>query len=983
MSDMSYNRKIINGQKANAHTTINAITTNFEEYQETNANAKNERSAKYNDSLDLNEFVEESKTPSQEEPPIYQQVGATVAVGATSILSGVLDVGESLLDGVVWCGSTIASWFGADTTKAKEFISKDLVSEANEVFYENTELGRNINDASYMKYDSETAQGIREVSEGVTTFVAATATGGGALTAGLGVLSGVGNKSEEVYQKTTDTTLAQEAGILLRGIGEGASWYAQGQLGQAAKDFAKILKTSSNQIFQNFNLTTLKNTGAQIVKGAQSALEYIKNNGIFKPLKDFVYSSIKNSSFTSLQAADKLADSIVIIVDNISEWLIGDEEFNETNALKATGELLGAWVLNMFFDGASTHLENLNQLKTNSFFNNVETTSLGSRFDDYAISGKATYGIDQAACKRMTYNQRINNDWLTDPQDFKEFLKNKYPTWPDNEIEDAFKILTEKERISDIGKIDIMDYIQKNSIDYDTAFTTYNNSFIAKKADDYDRIIKKYVDAGFSEADAIYLLKTIDTVGVCSYAAVANNIVASFVNNPQLFKETFGYDLFKLIDGQTVFNSSELLADLYVFANLDSNGGKLFTNIDGKLSYITKDFADQTYLSGGMYTRDDIIDKFLKSKSQNFGYSDNIKVVSNNSQGLFFGMTDSTKYTLEDIKNIFNEVLANDNSVQLGIYRTPHNKFTFYNSDGSINITTNNWNEGSGHAVFVTGIDDEGVIVSSWGEKLKIKYEDFINNRYNIAWGKITGITPETIPTLPTNIGTEKIVTDGIGDTASISIDGYKRYDTYGEFVEAMKKNREKQTELDIASKERLSSLLEGYKNNNPGAYGSYTTLNGYLRKDTFIINPQTGNVDQVVIHTSGGFVRPFTKKEFQKKFKSNPNTLYISQAEIAQFLHNQISECPLGENIQLARGINWDALSSFGINSTDAPETILKKLQDQGDYVEYGFASCCPLLNEAELPGILTEKPVRLILNVNGSTGAFDLSDINSKELE
>ncbi|MBQ8206667.1 MAG: hypothetical protein IJZ77_04320, partial [Bacilli bacterium] len=202
---------------------------------------------------------------------------------------------------------------------------------------------------------------------------------------------------EEVYQKTTDTTLAQETGIFLKGVGEGLNWYAQGQLGQAAKNFFQVAKDPMINFINNMNFSTLKNTGAKIIQGAKSILSSIKNNGL-----DFIKSSIKNSSFASLQASDNLLDSIGIIGDNVSDWLIGDEEFNKTNALKATGELLGAWALNMFFDGASTTLTNkLQKAKLG--------TSFGARTLDLDITVRT---IPISTLDEIIQNEELFNKFL-------------------------------------------------------------------------------------------------------------------------------------------------------------------------------------------------------------------------------------------------------------------------------------------------------------------------------------------------------------------------------------------------------------------------------------------------------------------------------------------------------------------------------------------------------------------------------------------
>ena len=191
---------------------------------------------------------------------------STEAVIATSVVSGVAKLGEHLVDAALWCGGkliegrayvdgTIVGLFNKDAGDAiknaghqanqqlKEWIAFDAVGEANKWFYESTDLGRWINDNSLMKYDSEAAMKIREVSEKAAEFAAATAltvATGGLATFAVGALYGIGKQAESTYQKNgTDTTLLQEAGIVGAGGLTGLSWLANGKLGSGFIEIGK------------------------------------------------------------------------------------------------------------------------------------------------------------------------------------------------------------------------------------------------------------------------------------------------------------------------------------------------------------------------------------------------------------------------------------------------------------------------------------------------------------------------------------------------------------------------------------------------------------------------------------------------------------------------------------------------------------------------------------------------------------------------
>ena len=53
-----------------------------------------------------------------------------------------------------------------------------------------------------------------------------------------------------------------------------------------------------------------------------------------------------------------------------------------------------------------------------------------------------------------------------------------------------------------------------------------------------------------------------------------------------------------------------------------------------------------------------------------------------------------------------------------------YNDWKYYSLDNGNIVNNKCWKEGGGHSVFVTGADEGGVVVSSWGEAYYIKYEE-------------------------------------------------------------------------------------------------------------------------------------------------------------------------------------------------------------------------------------------------------------------
>ncbi len=196
----------------------------------------------------------------------YARLVSTGAVITTSIVSGVGKVAEGIVDGIAWAEGKIirgGSWligkvaglfsseaeqsiteFGKSFEQAsKEFMAVDWIGKANDWFYQTTGLGKLINEYSYMKYDSEAAKKIREISQKAAEFAAATAltiATGGLATFAVGALYGMGKAGESTYQRNgTDTSLLQELGIAGSGALTGISWLATGKLGKGLLEVGK------------------------------------------------------------------------------------------------------------------------------------------------------------------------------------------------------------------------------------------------------------------------------------------------------------------------------------------------------------------------------------------------------------------------------------------------------------------------------------------------------------------------------------------------------------------------------------------------------------------------------------------------------------------------------------------------------------------------------------------------------------------------
>lgn len=231
---------------------------------------------------------------------------ATAAVAVGAVRFGGAKFSERFVDAganvVGWAGSGVLQLFGEDE-KAKafeddvtDFISRDLTGEAKEDFYENTSLGRAINEKSYIKYDSKIANKIQNVSEkateiGVEVAAATLIPGGGvAVSAAIGAASGMGKSAEKNYQ--AGNSMKESALDIVINTGTGAlEGYATGAMGSAAINGAKALsnlgidgaKALAKEKFSSFSgkvaLDTLKKNAGTVAK--QSIFSTLKDPGFY------------------------------------------------------------------------------------------------------------------------------------------------------------------------------------------------------------------------------------------------------------------------------------------------------------------------------------------------------------------------------------------------------------------------------------------------------------------------------------------------------------------------------------------------------------------------------------------------------------------------------------------------------------------------------------------------------------------------------
>ena len=386
-----------------------------------------------------------------------------------------------------------------------------------------------------------------------------------------------------------------------------------------------------------------------------------------------------------------------------------------------------------FANKKSNTLSNLFTKKENA------TDIFFSDFDNKAN----TYGVNQEFLQdNVSYAISPNNITFS-RNGFYNYLTSKYPNTPLSELKRNWDSIFSGNVII-TNPSEIISYLSsRNYGNINRAIEEFESMTTKYQSNEYLKSREYLMSKGMTKNEAISLLTFMNSTGVCSYTDIVNEILTSYRNNPKLFKSQFGYGLYTYTDGKKTLNGNQLLLDLYTFVNTyyrDINSGNSLFRVssDGRLHINNLDTSNQVYLEKDDYY---IVEKFLKSKDPSLSYKFEYKMVKPSSnpekvkhqikEALKNGNVGITVYSKNQ-----NEKLSLKNGVELGSDGTTY----FYNQDGTKDISTSSWNEGEAHAMFVTGYNSKGVIVSSWGRKYIIKYEDLANNFYRIRFSTIGGI---------------------------------------------------------------------------------------------------------------------------------------------------------------------------------------------------------------------------------------------------
>ena len=260
-------------------------------------------------------------------------------------------------------------------------------------------------------------------------------------------------------------------------------------------------------------------------------------------------------------------------------------------------------------------------------------------------------------------------------------------------------------RVNEDGSITCAAYLKENLNIFNDANTEYeqyggnqmsfsknNTELIAR--DDINTIFDKYFTNLTLEQKSSILN---NITGSCGYIALTNAIFKKFIGKEQEFKDTFGFDMYRLdSNGHAVYNYEPLALDLILSSRITNQNATVDDLVNGE--------------HVGASTRQDRIDII---NLYNEKYNLNLEITSKRYKDISIISVDQLQHYL-------------DHGFTIIIGASGYDLYD-YNTG---NLHTE---DGGGHAMTLVGFTEDGrPIVSSWGKKyiLSLDNLDFENGDF-------------------------------------------------------------------------------------------------------------------------------------------------------------------------------------------------------------------------------------------------------------
>ena len=217
------------------------------------------------------------------------------------------------------------------------------------------------------------------------------------------------------------------------------------------------------------------------------------------------------------------------------------------------------------------------------------------------------------------------------------------------------------------------------------------------------------------------LLLGINVKGVCSYATIVNELIVNYAGKEAEFRRDFGFDLYRIENGQKVINAEYIITDLYCYTN--KGNSEVLTK--GLFGYKVKTDEHQIGMSYGSHKNTSAIQNWLNYRGVNKNW---------NANAIYINKSGGTQaYETQNITKQISLALAQGHTVELDIFTINKGQFEFgfyptsFNKKATTSVLSNTWHEGGGHSVLITGITEDGnLIVSSWGSEYYLKWSEIM-----------------------------------------------------------------------------------------------------------------------------------------------------------------------------------------------------------------------------------------------------------------
>lgn len=411
------------------------------------------------------------------------------------------------------------------------------------------------------------------------------------------------------------------------------------------------------------------------------------------------------------------------------------EHINSINSNSESGRL--------FVDipdyGGNTRIERTGTVNINgkTLYVNKLVNELGNNIFYSDIDIVAAYKNGDLSLREFIVNEFLGGEQIISSQ----FVSNYLGGYVYDATTGKYKIINSLELIEGIqnklaSAINLFESARRNQAELDFGVDQHVAANILGTSYGQDVINTIAAKYNASTEDVKSIMYVLDSLGACSYANVCNEIFMMYKNRPDLFKSHFGYDMYNQ-NGE--LNTAKLLTDLYIYSNTYNNtGGFLFyINENGNL-IINPNFRieNQQFLSNtnkGMNTT--IINGFLEKNNSNFRL--------NSERVVKLGEYNLTITQTELVQEVKNRLLKGE---LLSLHeRAEGRAIVFENLDNpfeakEIQKSTHRWKEGNAHATTIIGITENGLIISSWGNKYLIKFSDLDSNNFAINALKISDV---------------------------------------------------------------------------------------------------------------------------------------------------------------------------------------------------------------------------------------------------